>query len=86
MVERLNGIQEVRGSTPLVSTTHEKTNIKFVFFFCVRWRQGERLPLLQSKRGAQTVIHTFNFCLDACYVHHATPTAVNTTYPREKNP
>ena len=31
MVERLNGIQEVRGSTPLVSTTHEKTNLKFVF-------------------------------------------------------
>lgn len=26
LVERLNGIQEVRGSTPLISTTAEKTN------------------------------------------------------------
>ena len=27
LVERLNGIQEVRGSTPLISTTAEKTNL-----------------------------------------------------------
>ena len=26
LVERLNGIQEVRGSTPLISTTYKKTN------------------------------------------------------------
>ena len=37
LVERLNGIQKVRGSTPLVSTTDKKTNsdtkTEFVFFF-----------------------------------------------------
>ena len=36
LVERLNGIQEVRGSTPLISTTDEKNEpdlIGFFFFF-----------------------------------------------------
>ena len=36
LVERLNGIQEVRGSTPLISTTYKKTNpitVGFFFFF-----------------------------------------------------
>ena len=37
LVERLNGIQEVRGSTPLISTTYKKTNsdikTEFAFFF-----------------------------------------------------
>lgn len=33
LVERLNGIQEVRGSTPLISTTDEKNEPDFVGFF-----------------------------------------------------
>lgn len=33
LVERLNGIQEVRGSTPLISTTGEKDEPDFVGFF-----------------------------------------------------
>ena len=36
LVERLNGIQEVRGSTPLISTTAEKTNPIYRVLFCVR--------------------------------------------------
>ena len=33
LVERLNGIQEVRGSTPLISTTGEKDEPDFIGFF-----------------------------------------------------
>ena len=33
LVERLNGIQEVRGSTPLISTTDEKNEPDFIGFF-----------------------------------------------------
>ena len=38
LVERLNGIQEVRGSTPLISTIYPKDPIARVFFLlCDRW-------------------------------------------------
>lgn len=33
LVERLNGIQEVRGSTPLISTTYKKNEPDFIGFF-----------------------------------------------------
>lgn len=35
LVERLNGIQEVRGSTPLISTTYKKNEPDFVGFVFV---------------------------------------------------
>ena len=42
LVERLNGIQEVRGSTPLISTTAEKNEPDHcrVLFFVLFQEQG----------------------------------------------
>ena len=45
LVERLNGIQEVRGSTPLISTTDEKNEPDFIgFFFFSRALRGDAVP------------------------------------------
>ena len=45
LVERLNGIQEVRGSTPLISTTDEKNEPDFIgFFFFSGALRGDAVP------------------------------------------
>lgn len=46
LVERLNGIQEVRGSTPLISTTAEKNEPDFIgfFFFSGGALRGDAVP------------------------------------------
>jgi hypothetical protein len=45
LVERLNGIQEVRGSTPLISTTAEKNEPDFIgFFFFSGALHGDAAP------------------------------------------
>ena len=46
LVERLNGIQEVRGSTPLISTTAKKKNEPdFIgFFFFSGTLHGDAVP------------------------------------------
>ena len=45
LVERLNGIQEVRGSTPLISTTAEKNEPDFIgFFFFSGALRGDAVP------------------------------------------
>ena len=45
LVERLNGIQEVRGSTPLISTTAEKNEPGFIgFFFFSGALHGDAVP------------------------------------------
>ena len=45
LVERLNGIQEVRGSTPLISTTTEKNEPDFIgFFFFSGALRGDAVP------------------------------------------
>ena len=46
MVERLNGIQEVRGSTPLISTTDEKYEL---------WRNRVRIFLFSELLGVAVV-------------------------------
>lgn len=45
LVERLNGIQEVRGSTPLISTTAEKNEPDFIgFVFFSGALRGDAVP------------------------------------------
>ena len=45
LVERLNGIQEVRGSTPLISTTYKKNKPDFIgFVFFSGALRGDAVP------------------------------------------
>ena len=64
LVERLNGIQEVRGSTPLISTTYKKTNpITVGFFFCFISGTGcdcrKRKGMLNKTQDVCALSHTF---------------------------
>ena len=58
--ERLNGIQEVRGSIPLISTKKHTWSFDRVCFFCIEKDEGDRKAVKKTLRWS--VFRPWRWC------------------------